>query len=311
MPDKVGLIGAGLIGRGWAIVFARAGYEVALFDARAESVREALDWVSPALADMQNAGLIEHARPIEVRIRGSASLAEAVAGAVYVQESVTEDRAVKNATFQAMARVAAPEAVLASSCASIPPSSFLADVPGRERCLIAHPCNPPHLIPVVEVVTTPWTSERTLTRGWTMLEQIGQVPVRINKEITGFALNRLQAAVIGEAMNLVAEGVISPRDLDRCMKNGLGLRWSFMGPFETMDLNAPGGFLDYASKFGEAYQNMTRDLHVKRPWKQRALRAIATWRRGEVPAEHLGERRAWRDRNLMTVGRLLRGGRHP
>ena len=129
-----------------------------------------------------------------------------------------------------------------------------------------------------------------------VLASIGQVPVIIEKEIEGFVMNRLQAAVINEAMALVANGVISPAGLDAVMKHSLGLRWSMMGPFETMDLNAPSGFLDYATPLRPSLRRRSAaSLTVAEHWQPDAIRRIEAWRRAATPSEDLGARMRWRD----------------
>ncbi len=155
---------------------------------------------------------------------------------------------------------------------------------------------------------TRWTSEPTLQRTRELLIGLGQAPVLIRKPVVGFAVNRLQAAVINEALSLVEEGVIAPADLDLCMSQGLGLRWAFVGPFETMELNAPKGFMDYATKFGGVYRSILDTMRVDRPWSARAISAVESWRRAELPGEaDVVRRRLWRDHNLMKLAKLFRG----
>jgi 3-hydroxyacyl-CoA dehydrogenase len=230
---RIAIVGSGLIGRSWAIVFARAGHEVALYDSVADHVDTALTIIEGSLRDLESLSLIGSASQVRARMRAAGSLAETLDGADHVQESVPEDRELKHRVFAEMDALASADAILASSCSAIPGSQFL-DVPGRTRCLIAHPVSPPYLVPLVELVPTPWTSSETVESCRRLMEEVGQVPILVRKEVHGFVLNRLQAAVINEAMYLVDEGVVAPDDLDKTMRDGLGLRWSFMGPFETM-----------------------------------------------------------------------------
>lgn len=299
--SRIAIVGTGLIGRGWAIVFARAGHEAALFDATDGAVDRALAAIEVSLRDLEAAGLIRSAAAVCARLTPSRTLAEALQGADYVQESVPEDRAIKQAVFRQMDEAASPEAVLGSSCSAIPGSAFLETVSGRHRCLIAHPANPPYLMPVVELVPTPWTALAVVGRCRQLMESVGQVPVLLNREIEGFVMNRLQAGVVNEAMQLVASGVMSPEDVDKTMRYSLGLRWSFMGPFETMDLNAPDGFKDYAARYHRSYESLGTDLRVAEPWDGRTIDRVEAARRSAVPQDLLGERQAWRDRRLMAL----------
>jgi L-gulonate 3-dehydrogenase len=310
MSRSVAIVGCGLIGRGWIILFANAGYLVRAYDESEPALARAAEAVQANLQLLEQEGMIDSAEELLSRVRFCAMMKEAVEGAEYVQESVPEVLETKRAVFMELGRLARPDAILASSCSTIPPELFLADVSHCERCLIAHPFSPPHLIPLVELVPTRWTSENTLLRTRELMVELGQAPVLIRKAVVGFAVNRLQAAVINEALALVEEGVIEPADLDLCMSQGLGLRWSFLGPFETMELNAPKGFMEYATKFGGVYRSILDTMRVDRPWSPRAIDAVESWRRAELPAEtDVVRRRLWRDHNLMKLAKLFRGPR--
>jgi 3-hydroxyacyl-CoA dehydrogenase len=299
--SKAAIIGTGLIGRGWATAFARAGWEVALWDATAASAAGALDAIRDALQDLAAAGLVADPAAAFSAVGIAPTLAAAVGGADYIQESVPESVDAKRSIFEAIDAAAPSEAIAGSSTSTIAGSRFLADVPGRARCIVAHPANPPHLMPVVEVVPSPWHDGGTVERACSILASIGQVPVVVRKEVEGFVMNRLQAAVVNEAMALVANGVIEPADLDAVMKHSLGLRWAFMGPFETMDLNAPNGFLDYATRYGHLYERMGRDLTVAAAWSPDAIQRIEASRRAATPQTEVAQRMRWRDRALMRL----------
>lgn len=299
--DEIAVIGAGLIGRAWAIVFARAGRPVALFDADAGALRANLAAIDTALADMKAAGLLDEApREVRLRIRAAGSLEDALEGVSYVQENIRETLEAKRDIFARMDSIAAAGTILASSTSTIPASQFTESLRGRARCLVAHPVNPPHLVPLVELGPAPWTAAETVDRARALLEAAGQVPIVVKKEIQGFILNRLQAALINEAMRLYEDGYASADDIDKCVRNGLGLRWSFMGPFETIDLNAPGGVVDYAARYGALMHEIGRQ-QVARPWSAGALRRLEAERRGKLAADALVSRAAWRDRRLMAL----------
>ncbi len=184
---------------------------------------------------LKQEGLIDDPAVLAARIRFCASLEEAVDGVDYIQESVTESLAIKGDLFRTLGEIAAPDAILASSCSSIPPEQFMSDVRHPERCLIAHPFSPPHLIPLVEIVPTRWTSPDVIARTRALMTELGQAPVTIHKPVVGFARQPSPGCRHHEAIMLVEDGVIDPADLDLCMSHGLGLRWAFLGPFETMN----------------------------------------------------------------------------
>jgi L-gulonate 3-dehydrogenase len=301
MTEKIAVIGAGLIGRAWAMVFARAGREVALYDVDKAALPAALAAIRGNLADLAENELIEDATEILGRIVPVESLDEALEGASYVQENGPEDLAVKRALFRALDTEAPPAAVLASSSSALRASLFTEDLAGRARCLVAHPVNPPYLVPLVELSPAPWTSGETVERTRALMEAVGQVPVELKKEVQGFLLNRLQGALLGEAFRLVEQGYCSMADIDKTVKDGLGLRWSFMGPFETIDLNAPGGIADYIRRYGAAYHEMAQSAGSPEKWSGALTARLEAERRETLPADRLGERAAWRDRRLMAL----------
>ncbi len=298
---EVAVIGAGLIGRSWSIVFARAGFDVKLWDPVAEAPTAALRYIGERLPELVEAGLL-HEPPAAVlaRIRPADSLAAAVRGVVHVQENGPERVAAKLPLFAELDAAAGPDTVLASSSSGIPASAFTEALPGRARCLIAHPVNPPYLVPIVELCPAPWTDPAVVTRTRALMEQAGQVPATVNKEVQGFALNRLQGALLAEAVRLVADGVISPADLDATVKHGLGLRWAFMGPFETIDLNAPGGLADYCDRYGPLYYDIQKQSKPRK-WTPALVAELEAARRAELPRNLHGVRQEWRDRRLMAL----------
>ncbi|EOA03808.1 3-hydroxyacyl-CoA dehydrogenase [Herbaspirillum frisingense GSF30] len=301
MSEKIAVIGAGLIGRAWAIVFARAGYRVDLWDAVPQALQGCRQLLQDNLADLASHGLIDETpQTVLARIHTADSLAAALQDAILVQENVKETVDVKRAIFAEMDSLAAPQTILTSSTSWIPTSAFSEHLPGRDRILVAHPVNPPYLVPLVELAPAPWTSAATVERARDIYTRAGQSPVVLNKEITGFLLNRIQGAVLNEALNLYENGYATAADLDKVLKDGLGLRWSFMGPFETIDLNAPEGVLDYARRYGHTYRDVAK-TQAPNEWNSETLERIEAERRAALPADQLGERARWRDNRLMGL----------
>lgn len=298
---KVAIVGAGLVGRGWAMVFARAGHEVAIFDGSAEIRSSVLAKIRASLEDMREAGLVDDVEPLMARLRVAETLEGAVAGADYIQESVLERREVKQAVCLEIDAAMRPDAVVGSSSSGIPASAFTEGCPRRSRFLIAHPVNPPHLVPLVELVPAPWTDPEIVPWLREQMEAAGQAAIVVRKEIDGFVLNRLQGALLNEAWALLEEGVASAADIDLTVSHGLGYRWSFMGPFETIDLNAPGGIADYAARLGPLYHSIAEDRRNPEPWSAELITRAEAERREKLPASELGSRSAWRDRKLMAL----------
>ena len=298
---QVAIVGAGLIGRAWANVFARAGWNARVWDPDARQRAAAARLVEQSLHDLAAHGLVDDPAAAAKRITVVATLEEAVADAGYVQECGPEVLETKRSTFERLDRVAPPSAVLASSTSAIVASKFTEQLPGRARCIVAHPVNPPHLVPVVELCGAPWTSAETKARARTILESVGQVPIDVKKEIDGFILNRLQVALLTEAFRLVQEGYVSPEDLDHTIADGLGLRWSFMGPFETIELNAPGGVADYCRRYVPWFRRYMADLPPASVWDDvQWLRAAEAWGREPTP-QQIAEKSLWRDDRLAAL----------
>jgi 3-hydroxyacyl-CoA dehydrogenase len=154
-------------------------------------------------------------------------------------------------------------------------------------------------VPVVELVGTPWTSPEVVARAKAIYEQVEQVPIVVRREIDGFILNRLQAVLLSEAFRLVGEGYVSPQDLDKTIKDGLGLRWSFMGPFETIELNAPGGIPDYCARYGPSLSKLSAADPAIYGGANLA-RILGEW--GDTPTkEQIAERMRTRDQRLAAL----------
>jgi 3-hydroxyacyl-CoA dehydrogenase len=235
------------------------------------------------------------------RITVAETLTQAVEGAAYVQESVFERTDIKREVMKELDQVCAPETIVGSSTSGIPASQFAYNLTITPRVLIAHPVNPPYLVPVVELVPSPATEPETVEFARELMESLGQSVVHVRKEIEGFVLNRLQGVLLREAWALVEDGVASCEDIDKTVRDGLGWRWSFMGPFETIDLNAPGGIRDYAVRLGTLYHSIARSRDQSEPWSPELVNEVEGQRRSLLPLEKLPERRAWRDRRLMAV----------
>ncbi len=296
---RVAVIGAGLIGRAWAIVFAGAGCHVALHDAVPGVAVRAKDLVREGLRELAAHGLIADPEGAAARVRAATDLADALDGAGFVQENTPETVEAKQTIFAELDRLAAPNAILASSTSSIVASLFTEQLKDRHRCLVAHPVNPPHLVPLVELVGAPWTTPETVAAAKAFYEAVGQVPIVVRREIEGFILNRLQAVLLSEAFRLVQSGHVTPQDLDKTLKDGLGLRWSFMGPFETIELNAPAGIADYCARYGQSLARLSAADPAIYAGESLA-RTIARWGHAPSPDE-IATRMRWRDRRLAAL----------
>ena len=297
------VIGSGFVGRAWAITFARAGHEVRLWDADRTALPAALGFIEGVLPDLARNDLLRGSAPADVMARLSLvdDLATALDGVAHVQENTPEKVEVKQQVFADLDRHAPPGAVLASSTSALLPSTFTADLPGRARCLVCHPINPPYLVPAVEVCPAPWTSPEAMEKAAAFMRSCGQAPLVMTREIDGFIMNRLQGALLEEAFRLVADGVAGVEDIDTGLRDGLALRWSFMGPFETIDLNAPGGVRDYAERYQGIYANIFPSVQRRVDWTGPVMDEIERDRAQKLGRDKLVERQVWRDRRLMAL----------
>lgn len=244
MSRNIAVIGSGLIGRAWAIVFARAGCDVRLWDPEPE-VR------GQVIAKLTEACRISGDDPSCLsHVTVCKGIEEAITDAEWVQESGPEKIDVKRALYAQLDALAPPGTILASSSSALVSSSFAGGLAGRGRILVAHPVNPPHLVPVVELCPSADTRADVMDRAEYLMRAVAQVPVRMTREIDGFILNRLQAVVLAEALSLIEQGIVSPQGLDDTISHGLGRRWTLMGPMATINLNAPGGIADYLERYG-------------------------------------------------------------
>ncbi len=306
-PGTVGVVGAGTLGVGWALVHARAGARVKLHDSDPARLSVARDEIAARLEDLTAFGLLdEPPAKVAARVVTVAGLEECVHDVALVHENVPEDLRLKRRLFEQLDAAAPPDAVLASSTSAIVTSDIARDLSGRARCLVAHPANPPYLLPIVELVPAPFTDPGVVRTARGILAAAGMSPVLIRKELEGFVFNRLQGAVLREAYRLVKEGVVTVEEADRVMREGLGRRWAVTGPFETSDLNVRGGIEVHARRLGPAYARMGAAHGEVDAWTPELVRMVTAQRRAELPLEDWEARVRWRDRALMALERARR-----
>lgn len=307
----IAVIGGGIIGSSWALVFARAGIRVRIHS-RNRAVRDSLYERIETMA--RRAELI--APDVDIgdilnRVEIAQDLADAVRDADYVQESLEEDVMIKRAVFAEIARYASPTAVLGSSTSSLAASEFASEIEGRSRALVVHPAAPPHLVPVVEIVPAPFTGLGAVETSFELMRGIGQVPVLVKKEQPGFVMNRLQGALLLEMFRVIQDGIMSAEDVDKLISEGFGLRWAFLGPLEGIDLNAPGGIADYLKRYGFMFDQLARDRGMIKGKKSVVVtpELIATLDdelRSALPLRALGNKTAWRDERMAALRALKR-----
>ena len=304
-------MGGGQIGIGWAITFARAGLYVAVYEPDAGRRGVIRSEIGLRLEELTDHGLLsEDPSDVIARVSVGADLRSAVEGAVHVQECVPESLDLKVDLFRRLDSLAGTGTTLASSSSSMTISDIASDLEGRARCLLVHPGNPPYLIKVVEVAPAPFTDPDAVESVRNLLTTAGMVPVTIRREIECLVFNRLQGALLREALCLVRDGVIAPADLDRVVTEGLGRRWSIIGPLTTAELNTRGGIRAHAQTVGAAYARMAVARGSDNPWTEEVIERVADDLEARFPSARREEHLQWRDRELMKLqsDRLARRG---
>lgn len=265
MVQTVAILGAGVIGLGWAAHFAAHGWAVRLYDpdpARREAAPAAVTEKAALLASLRGgeaSGVVASGAVVSAH----ADLAEAVAGVDFVQENTPERADLKKEVFAALDGLLPPQVVVASSTSGLPISPLQEGLAHPERFVIGHPFNPVHLMPLVEVVAGDKTSAGTVARVTALYEGTGKVTIRVNREASGHLANRLQAALWREAVAVVEDGLASVEDVDKALVHGLGLRWAVCGPHMTFHLGGgDGGLRHFIDHLGPGIQKRWREFRT-------------------------------------------------
>ncbi len=295
----VTVLGAGSIGVSFAILFACRGFDVAVYD----PFEDALPRAAADLRERLNQLDLTDTAAAEARVRFTADLDDAVADATFVQECAPERVDLKQELLARTAARTADDVPLASSSSAIVASRLAEglDTAVAARILVGHPGNPPYLLPVIEVVPSAVTAESITRRADEIYRSAGLRPVLVRREVEGFLFNRLQGALLREAYCLVRDGVAGVDDIDEVVRSGLGLRWSFIGPFETADLNTRGGIESHATKMGPAYERMGAERGQHDPWTPELIARVTAQRRALLDLDDWDERVRWRDRQLIRM----------
>lgn len=302
----VAVIGTGVVGRSWMRVFAKARLETRVWDSDQSHVEAAWDWYRNDLKrTRKQLGLRKSVvRSERQNVIRCSSLEEALEGAAYVQESGPESLEAKQSLFADLDRVADPKTILASSSSALDMTAIAAGLTGASRCVIAHPVNPPHVVPMVEIVGGERTDAAVVRRAARFMTRIGQTPVLLRRFVPGHVLNRMQAALLREAINLVAEGVTSVEGVDAAVRDGLGLRWALMGPFGVANTNADGGVREYLVRFGPSLARLWDQLNTSPNLTPELIERLGQAVDLMYRRATLEEQREWRDDLILRIRHL-------
>lgn len=307
--NRVVILGAGSIGVSFAAVFSDAGFAVTLAEPDPERRGAARAGIAAQQAAIALAGLMRNAGGAVTVLPDASSV---LADAHLVIEAGPERLEVKQAIFAGLLVGCGPDAVIATASSAITMSQILPDPADQARCLVAHPVNPPAVLRLIELVPAPATLPATMTRATDLFDAAGFAAITLGHEIEGFVLNRLQGAVLREAYRLVAEGVTDSAGVDAVMRLGLGPRWALSGPFETAELNTPGGIRAHAERMGPAYRRMGAARgEVGMDWPAALVARVDDERRRVISLDDLPARVKWRARavaRLVALRDRLAGG---
>lgn len=299
----VSVVGTGVVGRSWIQVFIRAGCQARLYDKDPDQVEKALAWIEEDLEQDRKEGMIS-AEVMSARlslISAHEQLSEALDGAGYVQESGPEILSEKNSIYTDINRAFNPDAMIGSSTSMLDITDITDGLEVAKRCIVAHPINPPHIIPLVEILAGKETDPEVITQAMEFLESVGQKPIRINFYIPGFVGTRIYAALLKEALSILESGAADVEAVDSAVRNGLGLRWALMGPVAVADANADGGVREYLTRFRHAAIDLMNNLSPTPSFSDDFIEELGKQTDamvGDVPKDKI---RRWRDKLIGKV----------
>lgn len=251
-------VGTGTMGHGTAVMFAKAGYNVKMYGRTQESIDRGMKGIRSALETYKTHQLVTEAEVPQIlaRVQGVTSLEEAARDADFVIESVAEELAVKQVIFKQLDQLCPERTIFATNTSGLSPSAVAEAVSRKDKFVVAHFWNPPHLVPLVEVVPGKHTAQKTVDVTWELMEKIGKKPVALKREALGFIGNRLQLALLREALYIVQEGIATPEAVDATVRYSLGRRYGVTGPLESADL---GGLDIFQNISAYLYKDLCND----------------------------------------------------
>ena len=302
--NKIGICGAGLIGASWAIGFANAGFKSFVHDSNHESLKNFEKISDQLLQDIKILDPKVVPEKIKSNIILGCNIEEICKDSILIQESIIEDLEAKKQIFKELDKLSSKQTILASSSSYLLISKISELVEHRNRCINAHPALPPHVVPFVEVVGSNHTSKEIVQSAINIYKRANYAAIVVNKETEGFVLNRLQGALLNEAVRLHEGGYASMEDIDIALKHALGIRWAFMGPFEIMDLNAPEGIKDSFTRYKSGIQNLAKEQNSVPDYSEEYLNKLEFEQRNRLSYSERSIRIEKRNKMIALIRKL-------
>ena len=304
----IACVGAGLVGQGWVTLFSAKGYDVLLHDLDEETLQASVQKIQSNLEFMEKNRLLKTgASKIAInKLITTTNLADAVSRADYIQESVQDDPELKKQVFKEIDADSKEDAIIASSASGLLMSEIQTATRYPSRCVLAHPMLPVHLIPLVEIVGGDLTSPETVSSAYEFMKSLGKTPVLLKKEVSGYIVNRLQAALVREAFDLIASGVANAKDVDKAFCSGIGLRDPFIGPLLRVHLAGNGieRFIkNYKKSYEKRWESMADWTSIPVKTADSVIKSVKEL--PQIQSQSMEEIKAWRDDQLIKMLKIL------
>lgn len=307
-PKRIGLVGTGSVGSGWAAIYIARGYEVIACDPAPDAEVRLRTFIADTWDAMQRIGFATEKRVPEDRLSFAANAGKVAAAADFVQENAPENLALKQQVYAEIEDAVPPTLVIGSSTGGIPPTQLQAKMRHPERLIVCHPFNPPHLMPLIEIIGGEKTAPEVVDWALRFFTALGKKPIRVDKEVTAFLTNRLQFALLRETVHCVAEGIASPQAIEDAMRYGLGPRWAVMGALTTLTLAGGEGGMPHVLKIApelQKWMDACGTPKVTDPEVQKKLIAAAE---DITKGRPLPDLIAWRNERLVDLLRAVGPG---
>jgi carnitine 3-dehydrogenase len=307
-PKRIGLIGTGSVGCGWAAIYLARGFDVIACDPSPDAEARVRAFVTDTWDALRALGTATETRVPEHKLAFVRDAGAVAAASGFVQENAPENLALKQKVYAEIEDAAPPSLVIGSSTGGIPPTRLQAQMRHPERLVVCHPFNPPHLVPLIEIIGGEKTDPAAVDWALRFFSALGKKPIRVDKEVTAFLTNRLQFALLREAVHCVAEGIASPQAIEDAMRYGLGPRWAVMGALTTFTLAGGEGGMPHVLKIAPELQKWMDACGTPRLTEPDVQNKLIAAAEEITKGRSLPDWIAWRNARLVDLLRAVGPG---